>query len=990
MHDVSAATAQGDRLHGFLHKPRHVSKHLSFADLTTPSGETIQVCSDGNIDKQAHEKFRALQRNLPVEIHIQPESVAEGRKDLNESSRPTVYLKDVRELNEISQNYIVTPEVVFPPEKRHLQIRFHPELRARLVFRSWLKSVLNQGLLEKGFTDIETPTLFRSTSEGAREFLVPVRKHAEDPHKAYALSQSPQQYKQILMASGVTRYMQWARCYRDEDSRADRQPEFSQLDLEWAFAGASKVRQDITDLVLKALAALRPAQSYQDIRGSRVPVINKASNTSATEGEPEAHKFTNLTFAECIAAYGTDKPDLRIPSRIYELKGLEAFQNFVGMITHLPNPLVEAFAFPLSDLTPKKARKLVNRIMDDMPRAIMENPEGKPQVLVYDSSAPLCGFSSLGFEYEDILKQIDPNQELKNGDIVVFQARQKPNGQYCAASTKIGELRGRLWNKLVEAELMEKPRLGDPGSLQFVWVTEFPMFKPVEEGEPGQGGASGFSAAHHPFTAPLSKADLEALFEDPLQAKSAAYDLVLNGVEIGGGSERNHIVSIQKFIMQDVLKMSDSSVAEFAHLFDALSAGCPPHAGFALGFDRFVALLTDTSTVRDVIAFPKASNGEDPFVKSPGTLRDEQLMPYGLERKILAAATAIEKDVPRLVRARADPAVSGAFVAAAAAPEEAPDSALLETSEATSSAFPLIALGGILVSVTLSHAGPFIAVRRVLFSVALANALVVRSDVLPVAALGLRGGGGLGLSSGGCSLTLGFALSLAVGCRDCGLSLGVGSSGGSGAGVGVAGTSIHVSVGLANGLVLGSDVLPRALGVFVCYLGRFLFSILGDRLTLFGVLVTLVGVLVGILLALLSILVADVLVLVGVVFSSTGILVGIFLTLLGVLVADVLILFAVVVTSAGILVRVALAHLLPVVGNVLPTALAVRVGSLLRFLFGSVGNVACLCLSGVRRIAGAILGLLGYLGCLSCGGRGNGLALVGLFGTVVLGLLGNL
>jgi aspartyl-tRNA synthetase len=301
------------------------------------------------------------------------------------------------------------------------------------------------------------------------------------------------------------------------------------------------------------------------------------------------------------------------------------------MITHLSNPLVEAFTFQLNDCSPEMARKFVVQFMEDLPPAIGENPDGKPQILIYDSSKPLCGLSSLGFEAENILEQISQGKELNNGDLVVFQAREKPTGQYCAGSTKIGDLRNLLWKALVDAGYMEKPRLGDPGSLQFVWVTEFPMFKPVEEGEPGQGGAAGISAAHHPFTAPLSEADLELLFTDPLQAKSAAYDLVLNGIEVGGGSERNHIAEIQDFIMRDVLKMTKERIKDFSHLFEALRTGCPPHAGFALGFDRLAALMTDTSTVRDVIAFPKTMKGEDPFVQSPSKLRNEQLAPYGLQ-----------------------------------------------------------------------------------------------------------------------------------------------------------------------------------------------------------------------------------------------------------------------------------------------------------------------------------------------------------------------
>lgn len=518
----------------------------------------------------------------------------------------------------------MTPEVVFPPNKRHLQLRFHPELHARLEFRSWLKNMLHTGLIGKGFTDVETPTLFKSTSEGAREFLVPTRLKG----KAYALTQSPQQYKQILMGGGVSRYMQWARCYRDEDLRADRQPEFSQLDMEWAFAGSATVRKDITDIVLQALESLKPATTYQDIRGERVPMVRDINPDEPTG--PPAHRFTNLTFAECIESYGTDKPDLRIPNKIHALADLEPYRQFIGMITHLPNPRIEGFAFHLENSTPEESRKLVFEFMESLPAAIGENPDGKPQALVFDTSKPLCGFSSLGFEFEAVLDQLTEGKELNDGDIVIFQARPEPEGQYCSASTKIGDIRTALWNRLVEAGQLTKPRLGDPESLQFLWVTEFPMFKPSEEGEPGQGGAAGIAASHHPFTAPLSEKDLELLFTSPLDAKSAAYDLVLNGVEIGGGSERIHISAVQEFIMRDILLMDDARVKDFGHLFSVLESGCPPHAGFALGFDRFVALLSGTSSVRDVIAFPKTMKGEDLFVKSPGKITNEQLAPYHL------------------------------------------------------------------------------------------------------------------------------------------------------------------------------------------------------------------------------------------------------------------------------------------------------------------------------------------------------------------------
>lgn len=608
---------------GFLGKKRTLSKHLSFADLTTPSGEIIQVCSNGEIDKDAHTNFRQIPAFSPVIINVRAPSAEEQGRD--SSGKTTVYLDDIRALNSVPKELIVTPETVFPQTKRHLQIRFHPEIQARLEFRSWLKNVLHQGLMEKGFTDIETPTLFKSTPEGAREFLVPTRQRGT----AYALTQSPQQYKQVLMASGISRYMQWARCYRDEDSRADRQPEFSQLDMEWAFAGAATVRQDINDIIMKALTALKPS-CYQDMRGERIPMVRNLSSGEEASAK-EAYQFTTLTFQECISSYGSDKPDLRIPGRIHAVKDLAPYQNFVGMITHLENPIIEAFAFRLNDILPEESRQFVMKFMDSLPPELGENPEGKPQVLMFDSRKPLCGFSSIGFEYEPLLEQITEGEELNDGDLVIFQARDTPKGQYCSGSTKIGDLRIALWKALVEQGYMTKPRNGDPGSLQFLWVTEFPMFKPTEENEPGQEGAAGIAASHHPFTAPLSEKDLELLFTNPLDAKSAAYDLVLNGVEVGGGSVRNHIADVQDFIMRDVLQMTDKRIADFSHLFEVLRAGCPPHAGFALGFDRMVALMTDTGTVRDVIAFPKTMKGEDAFVKSPSKITDEQLAPYGLQ-----------------------------------------------------------------------------------------------------------------------------------------------------------------------------------------------------------------------------------------------------------------------------------------------------------------------------------------------------------------------
>lgn len=343
-----------------------------------------------------------------------------------------------------------------------------------------------------------------------------------------------------------------------------------------------------------------------------------------------------------MAAYGTDKPDLRIPNRIHAIRNLSPVRYFVSMITNLTDPLVEFCILPLGKTcSPEEAGKFVTDFMDASVALFAGDTDSMPQILVCDSKKPLRGFSSLGPEYESVLALAERQGEVEDGDLAIFQARQKPAGQCHAGSTTLGQLRSSLWRALVDGGYMKKPpSLGEVGSLQFVWVTEFPMFHPTEDGEPGQGGAAGLSACHHPFTAPLSDKDFELLFTEPLQAKSAAYDLVLNGVEIGGGSERIHVAEVQDFIMRDVLRMPSESINGFSHLFEALRAGCPPHAGFALGFDRLVALMTDTSTVRDVIAFPKTMKGEDSFVGSPSKLTDDQLAPYGLRLRSEAETVA--------------------------------------------------------------------------------------------------------------------------------------------------------------------------------------------------------------------------------------------------------------------------------------------------------------------------------------------------------------
>ncbi|PHH79665.1 hypothetical protein CDD80_4150 [Ophiocordyceps camponoti-rufipedis] len=646
---------------GFLGKRRDVGKRLSFSDLTTSTGEVVQLCTEAGRGSAIHSKFRHVPNFSPVRVRAleeapdletqlraaintshsdqgkpissdkntsdsQSDSTKDSAGKKSKRKKRTFQVHDIRPLNSVPNTWLVNHDVRFAPKDRHLQIRFHPELQARLRFRSWLKGELNRCLLEKQFVEVETPALFKSTPEGAREFLVPSRRRGT----AYALIQSPQQHKQVLMTTGIMRYMQWARCYRDEDARTDRQPEFTQLDLEWAFEDAAGVREQVRDLIRNVLKSLCPALSYGDIRDERIPIVAKIPKRLPASSV-SSHRFTTMTFAESLAAYGTDKPDLRIPGRIWAIQDLDRIRQFVGVVTRLPDPIIEVFTFRPEIHEIKDTRRFVRHFMANLPPAFDANPDGKPQILICDPSMPLRGFSSLGPDYQDILDSTLGQVDLEAGDLVVFQAREQPAPGHTPSSTMMGNFRSLLWNTLVEEGCMSKPSLGEPESLQFAWITEFPMFKPLEKGEPGQGVA-GLTCCHHPFTAPLTERDLDLLFSNPLAAKSAAYDLVLNGVEIGGGSRRNHISKIQEFIMRDVLRMPETSIDSFRHLLSALDSGCPPHAGFALGFDRLVALLSDTRTVRDVVAFPKTMKGEDPFFQAPGKLEDEQLAAYGLCR----------------------------------------------------------------------------------------------------------------------------------------------------------------------------------------------------------------------------------------------------------------------------------------------------------------------------------------------------------------------
>ena len=334
--------------------------------------------------------------------------------------------------------------------------------------------------------------------------------------------------------------------------------------------------------------------------------------------------FPRMTYTQAMSMFGSDKPDIRLGMPINRIDHLIP-ADLISMITSLTKPIVEVMIFQTAavlDSDPGKTRKFVTEFMDSPEAApFLENPEGGPGIFVYDSRKPLQGLQPFGFEAaEEVERLLEP----EDGDLIVLQARRQ--APFYGGSTPLGNMRLALHKAAVSQGHLKAPQGFEP-----LWITDFPLFSPANASEPGQGGAAGLASTHHPFTSPKSAEDVDLLTTDPSRVIGEHYDLVMNGVELGGGSRRIHNAQMQRFIMEEILKMTPERVAEFSHLLEVLGAGCPPHAGIALGFDRLIAVMLGKESVRDVIAFPKSGKGEDLLVKSPGLMSEDVLKTYHLQ-----------------------------------------------------------------------------------------------------------------------------------------------------------------------------------------------------------------------------------------------------------------------------------------------------------------------------------------------------------------------
>ena len=449
---------------------------------------------------------------------------------------------------------------------RYVDLR-RPEALNRLRFRSRVTSYLRNFLDEHGFMDVETPVLTRATPEGARDYLVPSRTHAGS---FFALPQSPQLFKQLLMVSGVDRYYQIAKCFRDEDLRADRQPEFTQVDVE-----ASFVREaDIMDTMERMIRNL-----FRDLLAVDLP------------------EFPRIPYAEAIRRFGSDKPDLRIPLELVDVADLVTevdFKVFSGPASD-PKGRVAALRVP-------GGGGLTRKQIDDYTEFVgIYGARGLAYIKVNELAKGVEGLQSpiIKFLGEDATMAIIERVGAADGDLVFFGA-----DRASVVDEALGALRVRLGHDLGRVE----------GDWAPCWVIDFPMF---EEGDDGR-----LQALHHPFTAPVSATELQ---NNPAAALSRAYDMVLNGTELGGGSIRIHDEQTQQVVFNSLGIGREEAREKFGFLLDALRFGCPPHGGLAFGLDRLVMLMTGAGSIRDVIPFPKTQNATCLMTDAPGEVDDKQL-----------------------------------------------------------------------------------------------------------------------------------------------------------------------------------------------------------------------------------------------------------------------------------------------------------------------------------------------------------------------------
>ncbi len=544
-----------------------------FIDLRDRSG-IVQIVFNPETDAELHKRAHRIRSEYVLQIKGDVRKRPAGTEN---SSIPTgqieIIARELTVLNECKQLPFMVEDDTDASESLRFKYRYldlrRPSIQKNIILRHNVTKIIRDYLDAKDFLDIETPILTKSTPEGARDYLVPSRLN---PGHFYALPQSPQIFKQILMISGLEKYYQIVRCFRDEDLRADRQPEFTQMDLEMSFVKGDEIMHLIEELLKRLL--------------------------KETAGEVINEPFQKLTYNEALERFGSDKPDLRFSLELRDVSDIVKDSSFKVFLDTLSKGGI------VKGVNAKGLAGYSRKEMDDLTKEVQTfGAKGLAWIKVKSGfESPIAKFFP-----EQTLKSLAERMEAQEGDLLLFVADNKD-----VANDALSRLRNELAKRL---------GLIKDGVFKFVWITDYPLFEWNKD-------EKRFDTMHHPFTSPAEE-DIELFIkggnEDMPKIRAQAYDIVLNGYEIGGGSIRIHTKEVQDRMFEMLKITPEDADAKFGFLLEALEYGAPPHGGIALGLDRLVMILAGASSIRDVIAFPKTQKAVCPLSSAPSTVEPKQL-----------------------------------------------------------------------------------------------------------------------------------------------------------------------------------------------------------------------------------------------------------------------------------------------------------------------------------------------------------------------------